>query len=220
LSLAGPVYAWRPAIGDCFEKEMRAAFIHHKNVGYAFLGSKMHILLNMFTHENRAFYQFGKMIELKKLPADLLAGYLDAGFRNSGIGYTEGIAMKIIDICEGIPHYVQYLGSGAWEEAIENNFRLDENVLQRAIMKILINQTDFFTAQYERLTVIQQTVLKAITFDNENIYNSDFLKRYNLKSSSSVQRAVEKLLNEGILLRLQNEYHFTDPFFKRWVIEL
>jgi hypothetical protein len=51
-------------------------------------------------------------------------------------------------------------------------------VLELAINKILVNQADFFTVQYERL------------------------------------------LNDGILMRQQNAYHFTDPFFRRWVLEL
>lgn len=206
--------------GDSFEKEMRAAFIHHKNVGYAFLGSKMHMLLNMFTHETKAFYQFGKIVELKKLPEDIFADYIGSGLKKSGIDFKEGISSKIIEICEGIPHYVQYLASGAWEEAIENKSRLDEAVLERAINKILINQSDFFSVQYERLTLHQQTVLKAISADNVNIYNSDFSRKYNLKSPSSVQRSVERLLNDGILIRQQSSYQFTDPFFRRWIMEL
>jgi AAA+ ATPase superfamily predicted ATPase len=206
--------------GDSFEKEMRSAFIHHKNVGYAFLGSKMHMLLNMFTHESKAFYQFGKIVELKKLPEDIFAEYIESGLKKSGIDFKDGISAKIIHICEGIPHYVQYLASGAWEEAIENKSKLDGTVLELAIFKILINQSDFFSVQYERLTLHQQTVLRAISVDNENIYNSDFARKYNLKSPSSVQRSVERLLNDGILIRQHNSYHFTDPFFRRWVLEL
>jgi uncharacterized protein len=206
--------------GDSFEKEMRAAFIHHKNVGYAFLGSKMHMLLNMFTHESRAFYQFGKIIELKKLPADIFKEFIDSGFKRAGISFKGDISEKIIDICEGIPHYIQYLASGAWEEAIENKSKLDDVVLERAIWKIIINQDDYFSAQYERLTLHQQTVLKAVSVDNANIYNHAFTTKYNLKSPSSIQRSVERLLNDGILMRQSDTYHFTDPFFRRWIMEL
>jgi len=205
--------------GNSLEKEMRAAFIHHKNCGYAFLGSKMHMLLNMFTHENRAFYQFGKITELKKLPANLVSDYLKRGFDKTGMTVTEGIPEKIIQICEGIPHYIQYLASGAWEEAVENSLLLNDKVLGKAGKKILINQSDYFSVQYEKLTVIQQIVLKAISASNANIYNSDFLRQNNLRSPSTVQRAIEKLLNDGILIRQDRAYNFTDPFFKMWILE-
>jgi AAA+ ATPase superfamily predicted ATPase len=203
--------------GDSFEKEMRASLIHHTNVGYAFLGSKMHLLLNMFTHENRAFYQFGKIIELKKLPFEIMVEYMESGYKKTGINIKEGIAGHIINTCEAIPHYIQYLASASWEEAVESKAGLDEAVLRKAVQKILINQADYFTSQYERLTLHQQNVLKAISVENENIFNAGFMEKYNLNAISSVQRSVERLLAEGILARQQNAYLFTDPFFKMWL---
>lgn len=203
--------------GDSFEKEMRASLIHHTNMGYAFLGSKMHMLLNMFTHENRAFYQFGKIIELKKLPAEIMEEYLESGCKITGISIKEGTAAGIINICEGIPHYIQYLASAAWEEAVEGKAMLDEAVLRKAVQKIVINQTDYFSSQYERLTLHQQNVLKAISVECENIFNAGFTEKHNLNAISSVQRSVERLLAEGILVRQQNTYLFTDPFFKMWL---
>lgn len=203
--------------GDSFEMEMRASLIHQTNVGYAFLGSKMHMLLNMFTHENRAFYQFGKITELKKLPAEIMEEFLESGCKKTGINIKEGIAAGIINTCEAIPHYVQYLASAAWEEAVEGNSGLDEAVQRKAVQKILINQADYFTSQYERLTTHQRNVLKAISSENENVFNAGFVEKYNLNAISSVQRSVERLLAEGILVRQQNTYLFTDPFFKMWL---
>jgi AAA+ ATPase superfamily predicted ATPase len=203
--------------GESFEKELRATFIHHTKVGYAFLGSKMHILLNMFTHESRAFYQFGKITELKKLPGEALTEYLLSGFKKTGIDLKEGIVTSIIGTCDAIPHYVQYLASAAWEEAIEKNNKLDEETLERSVDKIVINQTDYFTAHYEKLTLHQQIVLKAICKENENIFSARFIEKYNLTAVSSVQRSIERLINESILDKTDNKYLFTDPFFKIWL---
>ncbi|MCX6335306.1 MAG: ATP-binding protein [Bacteroidia bacterium] len=203
--------------GDSFEKEMRASLIHHTNVGYAFLGSKMHMLLNMFTRENRAFYQFGKITELRKLPVEIMVEYLQSGYKKTGIDIKEGIASGIINTCEAIPHYIQYLASAAWEEAVESKAGIDDIILGKAIQKIIINQAEYFTSQYERLTLHQQNVLKAISSENENIFNAGFTVKYNLNAISSVQRSTERLLAEGILVRQQNAYFFTDPFFKMWL---
>jgi uncharacterized protein len=203
--------------GESFEKEMRASFIHHSNVGYVFMGSKMHMLLNMFTHENSAFYQFGKIIELGKLQVDALINYLEKKFRNTKINFDEEIPAKIIELCEAIPHYVQYLASGAWEEAIENHSRLDKKILEKAVSKIITNQNDYFITQYENLTTHQQKVLKAISIENKNIFTSGFTERHHLSAFSSVQRSLERLLKSGIILKQSDQYLFTDPFFKRWL---
>lgn len=203
--------------GESFEKELRASVIHHSKVSYVFMGSKMHILLNIFTHRNRAFYQFGKLYELKKIPSVILAEYLENGFNNSGIKLMPGIPDKIIDICEAIPHYVQYLASGAWEEAQENNCILDKDVLENATDRIIMNQNDYFMKQYEELTAHQQRVLLAICEENKNIYTSEFAERFHLTPVSSTQRSVQRLLKDGILSKNADTYNFNDPFLRLWI---
>lgn len=203
--------------GERFEKELRASVIHHTSVSYVFMGSRMHMLLNMFTHRNRAFYQFGKLYELKKIPTDILADYLTKGYTNSGIRVKPEIPDKIISLCEAIPHYVQYLASAAWEEAQENDSVLDYDVLEKAVSRILTNQIDYFMKQYEELTAHQQKVLLAICKENKNIYTSDYAGRYHLTPASSTQRSVQRLLRTGILSRDADVYNFNDPFFRMWL---
>ena len=104
--------------GDRFEKEMRASLIHHNKVSYIFMGSQTQMLLNMFTHKNRAFYQFAKILELKKIPVEIMQQYLIERFNQSGFTGIENVASSIIDTAENIPHYVQYLASSAWEAGL------------------------------------------------------------------------------------------------------
>ena len=48
--------------GDSIEKVMRASFQHHDKVGYLFAGSKRHILYDMVSNPDRAFYKMGRII--------------------------------------------------------------------------------------------------------------------------------------------------------------
>jgi uncharacterized protein len=204
--------------GESFEKELRAALIHHTNVSYVFMGSKMHMLLNMFTNRHRAFYQFGRLIELVKIPGAILHDYLSTRFIDTGIKCNKQTIGKIIEACEAIPHYVQYLASGVWEEAMENNFNLDEETLTKAIDKIITNQNDYFMKQYELLTAHQQRVLLAVTKENRNVFTAGFAEKYHLNPVSSTQRSIQKLCKEAILTKHSDTYHFNDPFFKLWLI--
>ena len=206
--------------GENFEKEMRASMIHHDKVSYVFLGSQTHMLLNMFTHKNRAFYQFGKIFELQKIPEDIQIKFLRSGFKRSGMKVEPGIFEEIIRISDNIPHYVQYLASATWEAGMENDMRADKTILEKAVQKILINQTDYYTSLYDNLTAFQKKVLHALMEDNKNIFNAAFIEKYRLTSASSVQRAVERLIKDDILERKGNKYVFTDPFFKYWLNNL
>jgi hypothetical protein len=50
-----------------------------------------------------------------------------------------------------------------------------------------------------------------------NLFSSDFLRKHNLGSASSVQRAIARLLEEEVLEKTNGGYQFTDVFFKRWL---
>ena len=89
-----------------------------------------------------------------------------------------------------------------------------------AVDKIVNNQHDYFLNLLENLTSYQQKVLKAIEANGENILSSDYSERNRLKSPSSTQRAVERLIKDDIIEKIDNTYFFRDPFFKIWLKEM
>ena len=127
---------------------------------------------------------------------------------------------QIIFHANNIPHYVQYLASAAWEEARGNNNQLSHQVLSLAIDKLILNQDDYFSFQYQNLTAHQQQLLRALVNVNMGIFSSSFITTYRLVSPSSVQRSLERLQNEGIIEKNEERWVFTDPFFKLWVQRL
>ena len=202
--------------GDSFEKELRAALIHHDNVGYVFMGSQTNMLLNMFTHPNKAFYQFAKMLELKKINKDIMVDYVSDHFNSTDFNIKIDEAKNIVDIADNIPHYVQYLASAVWETAIESR-QVYPNTIQTAVSKILNNQLDYFSSMYQGLTPQQQKVLLALRSESEGIFTDKYKKKYNLSALSTTQRAIERLIHLGMIEKESGSYQFSDPFFKAWL---
>lgn len=202
--------------GDSFEKELRAALIHHDNVAYVFMGSQTSILLNMFTHPNKAFYQFAKMMELKKINKDVMVKYVSDHFNSTDFNINKDDAKNIVDIADNIPHYVQYLASAVWETAIESRM-VNSNTIQTAVAKILNNQLDYFSSMYHRLTSRQQKVILALSTESKRIFTENYKKKHNLSTVSTTQRIVERLIHLGIIEKESGSYQFQDPFFKSWL---
>ena len=202
--------------GDSFEKELRASLIHHDNVGYVFMGSQSNMLLNMFTHPNKAFYQFAKIMELKKISHDIMAQYVFDQFNKAEFKIKLDDAQSIVNIADNIPHYVQYLASAVWETAFEKR-QVNPKTIITAVSKILNNQLDYFTSLYQGLTPNQQKVLLALVVESENIFTENYKKKYNLSAVSTTQRAIERLIYLAIIEKVSGFYHFSDPFFKEWL---
>ena len=202
--------------GENFEKEMRSALIHHDNVGYVFLGSQTHLLQNMFNQRDRAFYKFGKMVELNKISPDKMQTYIIDHFQSSGLAIDSENADQIISIADNIPHYVQYLASAVWEHAVENN-GFQPPMIAAAVQKIINNQTDYFGTLYHGLTPLQQKIIQALSQEGRGLFTEDYKQRYNLPAASSTQRAIERLLSLGLIEKEVKGYDFSDPFFKQWL---
>jgi len=56
--------------GEKIQRTMRAHFQHHPEVSYVFMGSKRHLMHELFQNKNRPFYRFGKHFPLGKIPKE------------------------------------------------------------------------------------------------------------------------------------------------------
>lgn len=50
-----------------------------------------------------------------------------------------------------------------------------------------------------------------------NVTSSQFIKKYNLSSASSVQAAIKNLLKNDIVTQEENTYRIYDFFFSEWL---
>jgi hypothetical protein len=205
--------------GVDFEKELRAVIQHHKKVNYVLMGSKKHLLLGMVTRRDRAFYNFGKLVNLEKIDHTEWLGYIADGMRKSAIQFTSELIGEIINITENIPYYVQYLASEAWETSIGGGI-LNEETLHAAVARLMNNQADYYMTLWNSLSRVQQETLKALATDSTKVYSKDFLTKHRLGTSSGVQRALSVLMNSGIIDLHSGSYNFEDPFFHRWILGL
>jgi len=111
---------------------------------------------------------------------------------------------------------IQYLAFELVECGILTG-KLDETSLQSAIDRVLNNQDDYFQSLWESVSLTQQKTLKALAFENKNIFSREFLDKHGIQTPSGVQRSVAVLMHKGIIDRQHGEFLFEDPFFRRWI---
>ena len=56
--------------GDKIERRMRSVIQAHRRITYFFVGSKRHLMNDLFTNPNRPFYRSGKIFPLGKIAPD------------------------------------------------------------------------------------------------------------------------------------------------------
>lgn len=204
--------------GNSFEKELRANLQHHQHAGYTFLGSQRHLMLNMFSRKERAFYNFGKLFRLQKLPEEESLQFILERFNAGGYTVPEAVAREIVVQARNIPYYVQYLCAEVWQLARVSG-KTPEAVAEEGLKQVLTNQTDYFFGMISQLTAYQLQVLTSVATEGSGSFAGEFLERHRLYPASSLQRAYKRLIDLSILEKQEGKFVVEDPLFEMWVRE-
>jgi len=79
-------------------------------------------------------------------------------------------------------------------------------------------QSDYYLELYTNLSAYQKRVLIAISKNGSNIFSKEYSEKHSLSTVSSTQRAVQKLIDLAIIEKNGEEYLYSDPFFKKFII--
>lgn len=205
---------------DKIERKLRSVVqTHGRKISYIFMGSKKHLLHNMFSNLNRPFYKIGRHFPLGKISADELTSFVIGRFKSTGINIPEEIAGRIVNIAECHPYYVQHLGSSVWRLAQYRQF--DEKIIEDALTLTLMEEKSAYSNIWDELTLNQKKVLKMLAEikPGDKIYSFDKLQRFGL-TTSAVQKIIKNLLSKELIDKSNDTYEINDVFFKRWLERL
>jgi hypothetical protein len=204
--------------GGSVEHALRAATQHQREVGYVFAGSEPSLMEKMIG-PRRPFYKAGPVMRLEKIPPDEFAEWLDARFAKSGLKPDEGLGAAIIDLAGNLPYDVQRLAHETWDDARAAGVRrvtLDH--LHETLGRLLAEQDTMFEALWQRLTLAQRGVLRAVVLQGgRELLASDTRTRHRLGGASSIQTSLTALVKQDLVLREGTRYVVIDSLLREWV---
>ena len=204
--------------GGSVEHALRAAVQHQRSVGYVFAGSEPSLMERMLG-PRRPFYKAGPVIRLERIPAEEFAAFIDGRFQKSGVKPEPGLGAAIVDLAGNLPYDVQRLAHETWDEVRMGGRRratLDD--LHQALRRLLAEQHTLFEAAWQRLTLPQRSVLRAVVIEEgREILSAGTRERHRLGGASSVQYGLASLLREDLISREGDRYIVVDSLLREWV---
>ncbi len=180
------------------QKRMRGAWQNMENVSFCLIGSKKHMMEQMFQSKRMPFYMFGEMMHLGPIPTDDWVSFILSRFAMSGKIIDPDIAERI---CDTVGNYSTYVQQLAWnvlaetdgEEVTEDNFN--------AGVDALLQQCDsLFTEQTAGLTTYQINFLRALCNNVEDNFTSrEVAEEYDLGTKSNITRIKDALINRELI---------------------
>ncbi len=204
--------------GENFERLLRSQIQKHNNVSYVFLGSKTHLLKDMFNNKNRAFYNSAAIMSLNKIEKEKSVKYIKTAFFEHNIQISDEIAYYLIDKVDNIPYYIQFLSYEIWQNAIINKLDIiTQEIVDWALETVIKLKDDYYWELTDKQSIHRKKLLFAISKDAVEFYSDKTSKKYNLGAASTTQKSIEVLVNEGILEKTKSKLEFSDPIYKIFI---
>jgi uncharacterized protein len=205
--------------GGSVEQALRAAVQQQRQVGYVFAGSEPSLMEQMIGPK-RPFYKAGPVMRLQKIPGGVFARFIQDRFRRSGITGTPGLGAAIVDLAGNLPYDVQRLAHETWDDAFAGRRKqVDLEDLHATLHRLLTEQDTLFEAVWQRLTLAQRSVLRAVVIEHGvELLSADTRERHRLGGASSVQAALTALQREDLVVREDDRrYAVVDSLMREWV---
>jgi hypothetical protein len=158
-------------------------------------------------------------MRLEKINPDDFAAFVDERFRGSGVRPEPGLGDAIIDLAANVPYDVQRLAHETWDdvkEAGKKTAGLDD--LHVTLTRLLGEQHTMFEESWQRLTLPQRAVLRALVIEEgRELMSADVRARHRLPGTSTVQAALAALLRQDIITKDRGRYVTVDSLYREWV---
>jgi hypothetical protein len=204
--------------GGSVEHALRAATQQQRQVGYVFAGSEPSLMEKMIG-PRRPFYKAGPVMRLQKIPVDVFADFIEARFTSSGIKPEPGLGAAIVDLAGNLPYDVQRLAHETWDDVrADGGRRAGLDHLHSTLARLLGEQETIFEAIWQRLTLAQRAVLRAVVVQGgRTLLGSDVRTRHRLGGPSSIQASLTALVKQDLLLKDGPRYLVIDSLLREWV---
>lgn len=204
--------------GRSVEHALRAATQQQRQVGYVFAGSEPSLMEKMIG-PRRPFYKAGPVIRLDKIAPSAFAEFVEKRFSKSGIQPEPGLGAAIVDLAGNLPYDVQRLAHETWDDmraAGRRRAGLDD--LHATLARLLGEQATMFEAVWQRLTLAQRAVLRAVVLQHgRELLSADVRARHRLGGPSSIQASLTALMKQDLLLKEGQQYVVVDSLLREWI---
>ena len=204
--------------GGSVEHALRAAAQLQRRVGYVFAGSEPSLMERMIG-PRRPFYKAGPVMRLEKIPPAVFAEFIDTQFARSGIRPEPGLGVAIVDLAGNLPYDVQRLAHETWDDVrAAAGRKAGPDQLHGTLTRLLAEQDTMFEAVWQRLTLAQRAVLRAVVLQGgRELLSADARARHRLGGPSSIQGSLAALMKQDLLLKEGQQYFVIDSLLREWI---
>ena len=199
------------------ERLLRSRVQAHQQVAYLFLGSRKHLIRQMFMDEQRPLYRAAGHYPIGPIATEHWRPFISERFAEGDRPISGEVVEALCARTGGHPYYTQHLAHDLWEVTPPGEPATPER-LEEAEDVLLRRLGHTYTVLWESLTKNQQALLRGLAAAGPEAqpFSAAFLGAHGL-AASSAHRAAEALLQRDIIDKEAGGYLITDRFLGVWL---
>jgi AAA+ ATPase superfamily predicted ATPase len=203
---------------DLVERKLRSVTQHQADVCYLYLGSRKHLVQEMFLDRSRPLYRSAGHYPLGPIDTKHWTPFIGKRFRDARKKIDNATIAEICRLTEGHPFYTQHLCHVVWE-LTEPGETVTGDTLEDAVRVLLDREGYAYTMLWESLTANQRRFLRGLALESDVVkpFSAAFVQKYGLRTGSNAQRASQALVERDQIDPDNGTFVIVDRFFKLWI---
>ena len=197
-----------------FEQELRSYWQYHENTSYCLYGSRKHMMLELFKQESRAFYRFGDLFMMEKIPEKHWIGFIMDHFENSGRSISKDLVKKMISMTNNHPDYLQQLCHNVWNRS---DSEVSSKMVDEAMNLVIRSNALHYQDICDALSNTQINLLFAILAGERKLTAAKTMQEFKLGTPRNVSKNKKVLMEKDIVEIHGQSIIFNDPIFEYWL---
>jgi uncharacterized protein len=201
-------------------KLLRTVFEQQPEIAHVYLGSRRHLMEQLFNDENEPFWRSAKKLELGLIEPRLFSRFIADRFRDSRKDVSGEVVTTLLDHTGGHPYATQELCYFLWEQTAFDG-TAGEAELELAIAGVLRSEHAHFQLRWDEASAAQKVLLEALASEPGRPLTGAYRARHGLPSVSSIQTALRALVQRELVARqADGSYRIVEPFLDEWIRSL
>jgi uncharacterized protein len=197
---------------------MRAVFQEQPEVSHVYLGSRQHMIEQVFDDENEPFWRSAKQFELGPIPADAFTDFIRDAFARTGRRTREETLVRLLELSNLHPYGTQELAYALWEATPPGKTAGDPE-LAIALSQVLRSENAHFSRIWDRASRAQRLVLEALArAPGGQLQSSAYRRDHGLPAASTVGKAFATLVEDELVSTGPGGPIIAEPFLAEWIL--
>ena len=197
---------------------MRSTIQFLENMPFVFCGSILNRMDSIFNDHQSPFFKSAQTIEVGPIDHVTFRDFINRRFVKGGLKVAPAVIETIFQTAGENPGDIQQLCSALYD-TVEKNGSIGEVEINEALTYIFAQEQKGYEACLTQVTALQLKCLTAVARSGgRGVFGKEFLARTGIRQPSTVRKSLQRLLDLKILLHVDGEYRFVNPYFARWLV--